>query len=236
VLADAFPMPDADRAREALHQKLLGDLTSTPLALDGVRGDRTAELRERHPDLRDDAALRAAWRRRFDTELPDGMHPRITHAPRVAFVLADFHSGSGSCRVAALQALCNELCGTQLAVDGKWGPKTRAALPQLLRACVADDGRRAEFELLLQTGDKPRWLTGQLLAMARDLYRERRGVDASDALVPELWFDNTTTRLKGLGRISVAGYVAGSTAFYEDYLRRLCEYAGRVLPGTSGGR
>ena len=39
--------------------------------------------------------------------------------------------------------------------------------------------------------------------------------------------------LKGLGRISVEGYVAGSTAFYEDYLRRLSTYAGREVPAAA---
>ena len=62
---------------------------------------------------------------------------------------------------------------------------------------------------------------------------ERRGVEAPVALVPDLWFDGISQTLKGLGRISVEGYVAGSAAFFEDYLRRLSTYAGREVPAAS---
>ena len=235
VLANAFPTPPPERAREALRQKLLSDLTSEPLALDGVRGGNTRDLLRRHPDYADDRALRTAWQARFDAELPDGIAPRIAHAERLAFVLADFHSGNGSCRTAALQALTNELCGSDLAVDGKWGPVTRAAMPRLLVAAEPDAARRAEFEELLAKAHKPRWVADRLLAMARRQYRAATGTPAPDALVPDFWFDNATTRIKGLGRISVAGYVAGSVAVYEDYLRRLCTYTGRE-PQPAQGR
>ncbi|MFT4514590.1 MAG: hypothetical protein ACI89X_001634 [Planctomycetota bacterium] len=69
-----------------------------------------------------------------------------------------------------------------------------------------------------------------MLAMARRLYRERFAKAAPHALVPDFWFDSMTQRIKGIGRISVAGYVAGSTQFYEDYLRRLCVYTGAQPP------
>jgi hypothetical protein len=39
--------------------------------------------------------------------------------------------------------------------------------------------------------------------------------------------------VKGLGRISVEGYVAGSVAFYEDYLRRLAVGTGRDVPSAT---
>ena len=142
----------------------------------------------------------------------------------------------GLARLAALQALTNALCGSELACDGKWGPKTAAQMPRLLALVEPDDDRRADFLTLLETGSKRRWVREQLLAMARRQHRERTGTAAPDALVPDLWFENTATRIKGLGRISVAGYVAGSTAFYEDYLRRLCEYTGAEVPGLVESR
>ncbi|MFN3239966.1 MAG: hypothetical protein ACE37K_00465 [Planctomycetota bacterium] len=222
---------DPEPRARALQQKLLSDLTGEALALDGVAGARTLDVLHRFPQYRDDGKLRDAWEQRYGEAPPAGIPPRITHDPRLAFVLADFHSGQGSCRLAALQALTNQLFTTALATDGKWGPKTKAEMPRLLAAAVDDDEQRRDFLLLLDKGHKRSWLCGRLLAMARRLHRERTGEPAPDALVPDLWFDNTTTRLKGLGRISVAGYVAGSAAFYEDYLRRLCAYAGAEPPG-----
>ena len=69
--------------------------------------------------------------------------------------------------------------------------------------------------------------------MARTLFRQRHSIEAPDALVPDLWFHSLSQTLKGLGRISVEGYVAGSTAFYEDYLRRLSIHAGREVPAAA---
>ncbi|MCK5942859.1 MAG: hypothetical protein KAI24_12860 [Planctomycetes bacterium] len=231
-----FVAPDPALRTEALRQKLLSDLTGEALALDGVAGARTTELLARFPEFAELPALRAAWQQRYRVAPPNGIAPRITHDPRLAFVLADFHSGAGSSRLAALQALTNALFGTALAPDGKWGPLTKAEMPRLIGAAVDDAGQRADFVRLLENGHKRGWLRAQLLQMARSLYAERFGRAAPDALVPELWFDNATTRLKGLGRISVAGYVAGSAAFYEDYLRRLCAYAGVEPPGLAEAR
>lgn len=220
----------AGRAQEALRQKLLSDLTAQPLALDGVVGERTRELLAARPDLADDTVLRARWRERHGAEPPTQIRPRLTHGPRVAFVLADFHAGAGASRVAALQALLRDLLGSDLACDGKWGPRTRAEVARLLGVCIDDEAQRLAYAELLTTGHKTPWLREQALAMARRVYRERRGVEAPDALVPDLWFDGTAQQLKGLGRISVEGYVAGSAAFFEDYLRRLMTCAGREVP------
>lgn len=223
----------AERAVEALRQKLLSDLAAQPLALDGVVGDRTRDLLAARPDLADDTTLRARWRERHGVEPPARLRPRLTHGPRVAFVLADFHAGAGASRVAALQALLNDLFACGLATDGKWGPQTRAALPALFAAGVRDEAQRRDYEALLASGRKTPWLREQALALARRLFRERHGVEPPDALVPDLWFDGTAQQLKGLGRISVEGYVAGSAAFFEDYLRRLMACAGRDVPVAS---
>lgn len=236
VTAADFVARDERVRTFALVQKLLSDLTAEPLAIDGAPGPRTAELLDRHPRWRDHEVLRGDWQQRFRRPPPATLRPSITHDPRLAFVLADFHSGAGGCRLAALQALTNALCGSELACDGKWGPKTAAQMPRLLALVEPDDDRRADFLTLLETGSKRRWVREQLLAMARRQHRERTGTAAPDALVPDLWFENTATRIKGLGRISVAGYVAGSTAFYEDYLRRLCEYTGAEVPGLVESR
>ena len=48
-----------------------------------------------------------------------------------------------------------------------------------------------------------------------------------------MWFDGASQQVKGLGRISVEGYVAGSVAFYEDYLRRLAVCTGRDVPAAA---
>jgi hypothetical protein len=222
-----------ERPYEALRQKLLSDLTAEPLALDGVPGERTRQLLAARPELAGEAALRAAWRARYGSDAPPRITPRISHEPRLAFVLADFHSGVGACRVAALQALLIDLFGVELACDGKWGPRTRAEVARLFGLMVPHEERRLEFVELLTTGHKTPWLRDQALAMARILFRQRHGIEAPDALVPDLWFDSLPQTLKGLGRISVEGYVAGSTAFYEDYLRRLSTYAGREVPAAA---
>nr|MCU0864465.1 hypothetical protein [Planctomycetota bacterium] len=222
-----------ERPYEALRQKLLSDLTAEPLALDGVTGERTRQLLAARPELASEAALRAAWRARHGSDAPPRIAPRISHDPRLAFVLADFHSGVGACRVAALQALLIDLFGAELACDGKWGPRTRAEVARLFGLMVPHEERRLEFVELLTTGHKTPWLRDQALAMARTLFRQRHGIEAPDALVPDLWFDSLSQALKGLGRISVEGYVAGSTAFYEDYLRRLSIYAGREVPAAA---
>lgn len=221
-----------ERRAEALRQKLLSDLTGEPLALDGVPGERTQALLLRHPELAANVELHARWRARFGGRLPEGLGPRICHDPRLAFVLADFHSGPGSCRTAALQALLNGLFGTGLAADGKWGPLTRAASSRLLEVAEPDADRRSEFQALLASGHKMPWVRDQLLAMAQRRWRAERGTEPPDALVPDLWFGGLAQDLKGLGRISVEGYVAGSAAFYEDYLRRLCLYTGVATPAV----
>ena len=224
-----------ERRQEALRQKLLSDLTGTPLALDGVVGERTRQLLAAQPHLANDAALRRRWRDCYGIDPPLGLPPRLAHGARVPFVLADFHSGPGASRVAALQSLLNDLFGSGLVADGKWGPQTRAAAALLLVAGVPDEMARLEYCELLTTGHKTPWLRAQLLAMAREQWRLRHGAEAPEALVPDLWFDSTPQQLKGLGRMSVEGYVAGSAAFFEDYLRRLTTYAGGALPATVGG-
>ena len=222
-----------ERPYEALRQKLLSDLTAEPLALDGVTGERTRLLLLARPELTSEAQLRAAWRARYGGDAPARITPTITHEPRLAFVLADFHSGVGASRVAALQALLVDLFGAELACDGKWGPRTRAEVARLFGLAVPDEERRLEYVELLTTGHKTPWLREQALTMARTIYRQRFGHEAPDALVPDLWFDGISQTLKGLGRISVEGYVAGSAAFFEDYLRRLSTYAGREVPAAS---
>ena len=219
-----------ERTAEALRQKLLGDLTAEPLALDGVRGARTTDLLAARPDLAG-PGLRRAWRQRFGVEPPRHLPPRIAHDVPVALVLADFHAGAGACRTAALQALLVDLFGVDLVADGKWGKHTRAAAVPLIAAVFPDDERaRTDLFELLASGHKNVWLRDQLLRHARRLFRERRAVEAPTALVPDLWFDSASQVVKGLGRISVEGYVAGSVAFYEDYLRRLALCTGRDLP------
>ena len=223
-----------ERAFEALRQKLLADLAAAPLALDGVPGERTQQLLASRPDLAAAVPLRARWQQRYGGAPPNTLRPRITHDPRVAFVLADFHSGAGASRTAAIQALCNDLLGSSVAVDGKWGPRTRSEVARLLGIAVDDEARRLDYCELLTTGHKTAWLREQVLAMARAAWRQRHGSDAPDALVPDLWFDSASQALKGLGRISVEGYVAGSAAFFEDYLRRLATYSGRDVPTATG--
>jgi hypothetical protein len=144
-------------------------------------------------------------------------------------VLADFHAGPGASRVAALQAILNDLLDSRLACDGKWGPRTRAEVARLLGITVADEARRVELCELLTHGHKTPWLREQALALARKAWREQRGAEAPDALVPDLWCDGTAQRVKGLGRIAVEGYVSGSVAFFEDYLRRLACYSGQIV-------
>ncbi len=223
-----------ERAEEALRQKLLGDLTAEPLALDGVRGARTDQLLLARPDLQG-PGLRRAWQQRFGVEPPLRLHPRIAHDARLAFVLADFHAGAGACRTAALQALLIDLCGADLVADGKWGPRTRGAAAALIAAALPDDeDTRCGLVELLASGRKSAWLRDQLLGHARRLFRQRRGVAAPATLVPDLWFDSASQQVKGLGRISVEGYVAGSVAFYEDYLRRLAVCTGRDVAAARG--
>ena len=236
VLASDFLNPTAAVRQEALRQKLLSDLTGEPLALDGVLGSQTTALLASHPDWQTPEALHQAWQQRFGVAPPEAIPPRISHDPRLAFVLADFHSGPFASRIAALQALTNQLFTVNLQCDGKWGPKTKAQMSRLIGAAVADADRRAAFELLLASGHKRHWLQGQLLQMARDLHQHRTGRTAPAALVPDFWFDSPTQTIKGIGRISVAGYVAGSVRFYEDYLQRLCVYTGIEPPGQQVGR
>lgn len=226
VMATDFETIDADVREEALRQKLLSDLAGQPLALDGKRGPKTEALLAQHPEWRETTSLRAAWQERFASEAPEAIPPRITHDPRLAFVLADFNSGASASRLAALQALANKLLDTAIACDGKWGPVTKTHVEQLLPVVVADEDQRTDFAALLASGSKPHWLRRRLLALSRQAYRNRTGRHAPDALVPNLWFDSPAQRLKGLGKISVAGYVAGSAAFYEDYLNRLRLYTG----------
>lgn len=235
VLASEHFGGHAERRTEALRQKLLSDLTGAPLALDGVRGAATEDLLRAHPDLAALGTLHERWRARFGVPAPEAIAPRIAHEPRLAFVLADFHSGTGASRTAALQALLDDLFSAGIACDGKWGPLTRAAVPELLEDAEPDPARRAEFAAMVAAGRHPQWLRGQLLAMARRLHRERTGRDGPDALVPDLWFDGMAQEVKGLGRMSVAGYVAGSVAFFEDYLARLVAYTGGASTVVPGG-
>ncbi|MFO1077063.1 MAG: DUF1615 family protein [Planctomycetota bacterium] len=230
VTAQEFRSPDPERRRQCLLQKLLSDLTATPLAIDGVPGDATTALLQRS-GLADAAAARTAWQRAFAATPPDQLRPRIAHVPEVAFVFADFNAGPGSCRTAALQALLADLLGDDLACDGKNGPLTRDAMRRLFDREVADPARRQQFADLLDRGQKPVWVRDQAWELARQVWRARHGEEAPRALVPDLWFGGAAQQVKGLGRISVAGYVAGSVRFFEDYLRRLVLYTGGEVPG-----
>ena len=225
-----FQAASPERRRLALRQKLLSDLTATPLALDGIAGSDTEALLQRS-GYRDDADLRSSWQVSFATVPPDGIAPRIAHQPQLAFALADFNAGPGSCRTAALQALLDDLLGSGLRCDGKLGPLTRAAMRQLFAEQVGDEARRQQLLDLLDHGHKPVWVREQALALAQELWRARHGQEPPAALVPDLWFGGTAQQLKGIGRISVEGYVAGSVAFFEDYLRRLVLYTGGAVPG-----
>lgn len=219
----------AERRHLALQQKLLSDLCATPLALDGIAGDSTQALLHRCAPA-DLATLLPTWQQRFACIAPDGIAPRIAHDPRLAFVFADFNAGPGCCRTAALQVLMNDLLGCQLRCDGKRGPLTRAAMRRLFELHVDDTDRRADYLALLDQDRKPQWVGAQALALAQQLWRARHGEAAPDALVPDLWFGGAAQQCKGIGRISVEGYVAGSVAFFEDYLRRLVLYTGGDSP------
>ena len=122
--------------------------------------------------------------------------------------------------------MLNDLLDWDLAVDGKMGPRTRATMQDFFAVFELDPGRRAEFLELLRSGTKPIWVREQTLGRARDLWRVRHGEEPPDALVPDLWHDGFAQQVKGLGRISVEGYVSGSTAFFEEFLLRLLAYVG----------
>lgn len=244
----------SERHEVALLQKILSDLTGHPLALDGVIGERTREvaflIESRLPppersayrsavtaELQPDAVfeirasscwstLRELWTEAFNAPLPQGIPPRITHDPRLGFVLADFNSGRGASRIAALQFMLNDLLELDLAVDGKMGPETREAMLNFYATFEPDHERRSEFLELVRTGTKPLWVRDQTLRRARDLWRARHGEEPPDALVPDLWHDGFAQQIKGLGRISVEGYVSGSAAFFEEYLLRLLAFTG----------
>ena len=251
-----------ERATRALFQKMLSDLTGSPLALDGLLGEHTREVAEllaarmepaRGADYVADLArdiespagfassptctvVRTLWSEAFGTPPPSGIDPRIAHDPRLAFVCADFNAGRDSARIAALQALMNDLLGTGLTVDGKSGPLTRAAMTELFTRHVTDPERRADFLDLLERGDKPRWVREKALDLARDLWRAKHGAEPPAALVPDLWHGGFAQELKGIGRINVEGYVTGSIAVYEDYYLRLLTYTGWAWPTDGGPR
>ncbi|MCR9248555.1 MAG: DUF1615 family protein [bacterium] len=242
----------AERGPLALLQKHLSDLTRTPIALDGVIGERTREIanllvRDLAPPLRADfaatelppralATVRRLWERRYGPAGTDRIAPRITHDPRLAFVFADFNSGNGASRTAALQFLLRDATAPELAVDGKFGPRTRAAMRRLFAEHVADTTRRADYLALIDAGHKPRWVRAQAFELAAALWRTRHDHEPPTALVPDLWHSGFAQDVKGIGRISVEGYVAGSAAFFEDYYARLLTYTGHELaPAEADG-
>lgn len=218
------------RGRIALHQKLLSDLTARPLAIDGIAGEDTLRAFDEHSQYSTLELASAAWTARFGVAPPAELAPRITHDPRLAFVFADFNAGTGASRVAALQALLIELTGIELACDGKLGPETRLAMRALFERCEPDEERRREFVQLVNAGHKPEWVADRAFELARKTWALENDYEAPTALVPDLWFDGFTQSVKGLGRISVEGYVAGSEAFFEDYLRRLALCLGLDAP------
>ena len=239
-----------ERARIARIQRLASDLLARPLAVDGVMGERSREalallamrlpeserssFREHRlpeliaatPDSQGERLLVAAWEKEFDAPAPRRVEPGIAHDPRVAFILADFNSGRGSCRVAALQALLADLYDSSLVLDGKFGARTAAALRRLFAEHVESPARRADFDRLLEQGSKLTWIREQGLAIAARVWEARNGRAAPRALVPDFWHGGFKQELKGIGRISVEGYVSGSVAFFEDYDRRLRLYLG----------
>lgn len=237
--------------RIALWQKLLSDVTRRPLALDGVLGARSREVssvaasalsateRERYLATEPGSDLGIAivarlWEAEHGHRPPDRIHPRITHDPRLAFVFADFHAGRGASRTAALQLLLHDLVAPELRVDGKFGPRTRTAMRSFFERFVADEPRRADFLTLIDTGHKPRWVREQAFDLAAAHWRMQRDTEPRRALVPDLWHDGFAHQVKGVGRISIEGYVAGSTDFYEDYLLRLALYTGTASTTPPG--
>jgi len=242
------------RREAAAAQKQLSDLLGEPLAIDGVLGERAVEALRRfahtRPELADEvtatatrldavperlaAALCDAWQQRFGAPAPTAVEPTITHDPRLAFVFADFNVGGGACRIAALQFLLNDLLGETLAIDGIVGPRTRAAMGVWFGRSIDDGPRRDEFLALIESGAKARWVRDQALRQTSREFVTRHGRAAPAALVPDLWHDGTTRQLKGIGRISIEGYVAGSASFYEDYYARLLLYMGWRWPADRG--
>ncbi len=242
-------------------QKMLSDLNSAPLALDGIVGSHTLESAqlfaqtlagakrsrftsalqlwhqvEEAQVLRSDVTfqvLQAAWSERFLVEAPNRLLPRISHDPRLAFVFADFNTGRGASRIAALQVLLGHALDTPVATDGRVGPETRQAMKEFFERFVDVGSQREEFLQLLRDGHKPRWVRNQALRLAQEVYGSATGKLPPQALVPDLWHDGVRQRLKGSQRVSIEGYVAGSVAFFEEYYLRLSTYTGRSLPRSA---
>ncbi len=243
----------AERPRLAVLQKLLSDLTRTPLALDGVIGEETrraAHAVAARLDGEDRARLlvepldggwvsatvHSLWEHEHGVRAPRSITPRLAHDPRVAFVFADFNTGRGACRTAALQYLMRDVLAVDLAVDGKRGPKTEAAMRRLFAEFEPDARRRDDFLALVDLGHKRAWVSEQAFAIAAGLWRTRRGAEPPSRLIPDLWHDGMAQQIKGIGRVSVEGYVAGSTAVFEDYLARLFTYTGTAIGAAAGAR
>lgn len=243
-------------------QKMLSDLTGTPLVLDGQPGPRTLALAQQFamtwdpagalgPTLEDDlrriatadpgdpsatalgAALTGAWRSRFGHRPPTSWPITYTHDPRLAFVFSDFNAGRGAARVAALQATLAALDGAPLAADGKPGPRTRSAM-QCFVARLADLPARQRADLidLIATGRKPRFVLARVTSLARRAFQDRFGNAPAALRVPDLHHSGLAQSLKGIGRISVADYVAGSAFFFEQYYLRLVR---RLAADTATG-
>ncbi len=219
-----------EEASIAATQKLLSDLTGVPLALDGALGSHTKELTALFESVLPNQSIQERWEEVFGARAPARLEPRIAHDSPLGFIVADFTSGLGSSRIAALQVLLNETVDADLVADGKFGPVTRAACSTLFERHLDNPRRVGELQELLRKGHKPGWVRSQALQLASRVYRLSSANPAPEALIPNLSYYRITQRIKGLGRMSVEAYVSGSVTTFEDYYSRLSTFIGKDVP------
>ena len=234
----------------AAYQKMLSDLSHKPLALDGMLGNRTlqsarsfamrlpSEDRKRMLEalsdeysgiedvetmLKDDSFRLVCkyWQQVYGRTPSFAIYPRISHDPRLIFILADFNIGKSSCRIAVMQQMLNVLYKKELQVDGKYKSMTLASIRDyILKSSIAED-RRNDFLSLIDQKRKLGWVRSEVTAMLSYEWQELTGEKAPNALCPQLYTKYINQQKKAIERISTREYVSGSVWFFENYYVRL---------------
>ncbi|MFT7617116.1 MAG: hypothetical protein ACI97A_000750 [Planctomycetota bacterium] len=234
-----------DRERIASYQKMVSDLAGSPLVLDGVIGDNTyrvsKQLALNWPKMKRQEMLAALafgddqrrmsdtcfdlvaqrWQSVFGSEVRRVLYPRISHDPRLVFILADFNAGVGSCRIAALQQMLNVLHQANLDVDGKYGPNTLAAIRSYVTDAQIAATQKRGFLRLIESQSKLNWVRAAVTKRLQQEWQDRFGMQPPLELCPEIWTEHFNQQKRRIQRLSTWDYVSASTRFFENYHLRL---------------
>ncbi len=238
-----------DRQHKASFQKMLSDLTESPLVLDGVTGDKTIKVCRKFSTILppDDQrkftesleheltilkaadflesfsyqTVKAEWESVFGLSR-DMIFPRLSHDPKLVFIFADYNVRKYASRLAAIQYMIAELLEIELKTDGIYGPETRAALNKFVGTLDMKPEVKKDFiKLIEKPGTKRTWLISRIQYHASKQWTNKHHSNPPFAIIPNINTHRITQKIKRLPRMHVKDYVIGSCTFFEDYYARL---------------